>query len=456
MKVTNLFFFILVCFLNSSHVNAEEKTNNEDHIKHLTSLYAKVRALEAEIKALEKPSKVNVQVTPSNNTSSDTNTEKDKTQLKFEGTFVTQSELNMVSSALLSRVDSTDESVSTFIAHISMIAGILAGILSLLVIIITLINLSVVRELKAESKENNKQIKDEAQNNLQDILTRAEKQNQDIEKKMELIQTLINIETTKTIENFNVELNEYLEKAKSEITKVKNEWVEHKKLIDEERKTVKKLGLYQLNVDEQLHLNTSEKLHVNAGESLDKKEFKFTEKKRLLKGAYNNAELERAKVLAQELLDRELSFKDKCDILQIYVNTLYFLKDENAELFNGKLLETIALNSNKITKLEYATVLFSYAVNIYPVDRQMGHNNALNALRSIESKFSSSKDVGILRILAKAMMLKGIIYEDFTNIDEAKSVYASIITLFQDNDDDEIKDVLVRVRKILEELNGDD
>ncbi|PAR27093.1 hypothetical protein, partial [Vibrio metoecus] len=149
-----------------------------------------------------------------------------------------------------------------------------------------------------------------------------------------------------------------------------------------------------------------------------------------------------------------VTIREKIELLQIVSYAYYAIgRPDLADEYNVELLRVINNSSQTISAFNRANILFKISMNKYSMNRESYTPEVLRHLNDLISEFLNHRDIKIVRIVAKARMLKAIINENSGYYVSAKDQYQEIITSYQNRNDEELSEVVEKCRSNLRDLN---
>ena len=392
------FFLVFLTFVS---VSVHSSSLESEYIRSNTALHAELLVLKGEVELL-KSTRSNIIVSSKTDVNLETKIIELDFWLKNHESLLenstTKTELTIFKDNLLSRIDSSDESISNW--------GIIFGILGTgWGVLITLVTLYI-------SYQNNKK----ADEVVKDCTERMDHWIENSAPK------LLQEKTAKYIE---------------EIASMRDQ-AERFLLFNQQNSNRNSTVENELHLDNELTEPVSDRV------------------KSVIE-LYSSKDFAEAILKAKFILNGTVNNRDRIELLQIISNSYNAIaRPDLADDYNAELLRVINHTSFNISQLGRANILFKIAMNKYSLNNKSDSKGILVYLNDIISEFLGSKDIELIRIVAKSRMFKAIINENDDYYASAEEQYKEIIVAYKDFADKELKEVVEYCQSNLTDLRNKD
>ncbi|KTF16664.1 hypothetical protein [Pseudoalteromonas sp. H105] len=388
MKYWALLFVLFVNF----GVSADDKV---DYEKNLVALHEKISFLTEEIESLKEQRKLEIQLITESSRS-------DTSDLDWSQ-FVTTNQFAEMSHSVLSRVDSTDESVGSLLTFIGNIATAWGFIVTFLMGGLVYLHFG---SLKKAISENESRL------------------DSSIREHSSKIDAWLNTTALDKIESIASEAEERLERVSN-------------------REKIARQSL-----SKSLEANVS----ITASETTQDQESHSQQLKSAIR-SYKEADFPVAILTSKLVLEKDIDLKQRIEATKIIANSYQALNlNELSIKYNEKLQEWVTLYSHgKPSSLGAATQL-NVVMNKYPIDTSKNNHDTIELIDALVSSYIRDSDVEVVRSVAKARMLKAIVHENNGSFLNAISIYESIIEDYKGHGDQELVDIVATCQGNLQEI----
>ncbi|HGS5457079.1 TPA: hypothetical protein ACMDV9_003489 [Vibrio cholerae] len=382
------YLVVLLVAFLTSVSHAETDVNYDQN---LVSLQAKIEQLTDEVERLKQ--ELNREVSPLNkmDISSLEQTIKDMNHKRL----VSFSEFSEMSKSLISRVDSTDESVSTILGMLGVVSAVWGILITIFLVVLTYLHFG---NLKKAVEEN--------------------------ELKMDLW-----LKTT----------------ALEKIEKISNEAEEKLQSIRDREVIARKKVSELLDIKE---LNANDKVEISNEIASDN-----TQQLESAILSYKNGDFVSAILRSKLVLEKDLNLKTRIEAVKIIANSYQAMGlNEQAIKFNEELSELVSLYSSNKSDAEKANIQLNIIMNKYPVDTSENNSETMKLINNFVSVYKTSNEIAIIHSVAKARMLKAVIYENNRHYLNALAIYKDIVAEYSGffNDPELMEIVKLCTKNIIE------